>query len=71
MEECLKPLELTTYCSQLTEIETIARFGQQECLARGVRRAVSANSCSSAYKAIGEACADMGRGAHQGKSVMP
>ena len=71
MEECLQPLDLTTYCGQLTQIETIARFGQQECLARGVRREVSANSCSKAYKAIAETCADKGRGAHQGKSVMP
>lgn len=71
MEECLAPLDLTTYCGQLTEIEKIARFGQQECLARGVRREVSANSCGNAYKAIAEACADRGRGSHQGKSVMP
>lgn len=71
MEECLAPLDLATYCGQLTEIEKVARFGQQECLARGVKREVSANSCGNAYKAIAEACADRGRGAHQGKSVMP
>lgn len=71
MEECLAPLDLTTYCAQLHDVERVARFGQQECLARGVRREVDANSCGDAYKAIVEACADRGRGSHQGRSVMP